>query len=502
MDHFGKYDSVTEEGLLLEYQQIESQLLSFRDENGDLILIVDEDPNSGIIIPYYKNYLLSLITDYCSIVWLAFLARILHFIIDQIKPNSKLKDLITCTTGLLQLNCFTNKVGIDNYGRALTLSVIITYFTYTKYVNLLCKTQKLKHEEKVGNRWPQPFISPMVILTPILINEYFIHVKLLRTNTLLRSILMTLAMKATCQLSSPITGNLSILAYFLHPASCIFGPWHVHLIDLELVNRVSFITLKQQIAKSAKILIQTILILLISDCWLDHIIDRLEYYQESSKLWLPLIIFLRAQQFRCSHYSMCYLTFSLLSLWRDPKDESKICDALRVEWPRSLVQVVVSWNIPMHSWLKVYVFQPSKSYFNSAPLAILLTYLVSSILHGFKFHICAVLLSLGLLTLVEFRFRNKLARQFNACIQAKSCKILPDGHCIAHHTNARPLLVKLVNLVFSAMAILHLSYLGYIFQGDTDQAKYTDALNAWKSLYYYSPILGLTTFIMNSFFNA
>ena len=31
-----------------------------------------------------------------------------------------------------------------------------------------------------------------------------------------------------------------------------------------------------------------------------------------------------------------------------------------IEVPRSLVEVVVSWNIPMHAWLKKYVFKPTR----------------------------------------------------------------------------------------------------------------------------------------------
>ena len=34
-----------------------------------------------------------------------------------------------------------------------------------------------------------------------------------------------------------------------------------------------------------------------------------------------------------------------------------------IEIPRSLVEVVVSWNLPMHSWLKKYVFRQSKKLF-------------------------------------------------------------------------------------------------------------------------------------------
>lgn len=498
MDYFEKNGFVIEEALNLEYEQIESQLLSIRDENGDLMFIVEEDLNSTSIIYLYKDFILTVLFNYCSIVWLAVLTRTLHFIVDLTKPNSDLKDFITCTVGGLQLKLFIDKVGID-HGHILIFSVIVTYFTYVKFVNLLFIRRESQEKNKSSNRWPQSFISPIVILTPILINEYCIHIRLARTNTFLRGILMTLAMKATSQLSTPHIRDLSILSYFLHPASCLFGPWHDCRANSKVLDRSHFTTFKQQIVKSSKLFIQSITILIISDCLLDHLVERVEHYQAFSNLWSPPIVFVRALQFRCSHYSISYLTFSLLSLWADPEDESKICNILKVEWPRSLVQVVISWNIPMHSWLKEYIFEPSRSYFKNTPLAIFITYLVSSILHGFKFHICAVLLSLGFLTLVEFRLRKKLSRRLNICILAKNCKLSPEGNCVSHHmsTSMKSVQAKLVNLLFSILAISHLAYLGYIFKGDTDQASLADALDAWKSLYYYSPILGLVTYIIN-----
>ena len=72
----------------------------------------------------------------------------------------------------------------------------------------------------------------------------------------------------------------------------------------------------------------------------------------------------------------------------------------QIEFPRSLVDVVVAWNIPMHQWLKCYVFQlfinnnnnrkkyrsnfnhnSKKNYYNNIFLAIFFTYFISSYLH-------------------------------------------------------------------------------------------------------------------------
>lgn len=64
------------------------------------------------------------------------------------------------------------------------------------------------------------------------------------------------------------------------------------------------------------------------------------------------------------------------------------------QFPRSLLNVVTNWNIPMHQWLKTYVFKKMRPHFG-AFVAILTTYVASSLLHGLNFQLAAVLLSLG-----------------------------------------------------------------------------------------------------------
>ena len=41
--------------------------------------------------------------------------------------------------------------------------------------------------------------------------------------------------------------------------------------------------------------------------------------------------------------------------------------------PRSLVEVVVSWNLPMHRWLKQYVFKQTRSRLGPGA-AVMMTY--------------------------------------------------------------------------------------------------------------------------------
>ncbi|KFM71392.1 Protein-cysteine N-palmitoyltransferase porcupine, partial [Stegodyphus mimosarum] len=72
---------------------------------------------------------------------------------------------------------------------------------------------------------------------------------------------------------------------------------------------------------------------------------------------------------------------------------SAVVSAFDIEVPRSLVEVVIWWNVPMHFWLKTYVFKTARPLGDF--IAILLTYAASSFLHGLNFQLAAVLLSLG-----------------------------------------------------------------------------------------------------------
>ena len=86
--------------------------------------------------------------------------------------------------------------------------------------------------------------------------------------------------------------------------------------------------------------------------------------------------------------------------------------------PRSLVEVVVSWNLPMHRWLKQYVFKQTRSRLGPGP-AVLMTYLASTLLHGLSGQLAAVLLSLGFYTWVEHSLRDKLSNIMDASIGAR-----------------------------------------------------------------------------------
>lgn len=72
-----------------------------------------------------------------------------------------------------------------------------------------------------------------------------------------------------------------------------------------------------------------------------------------------LIAYRDALSFRASHYFVSYIGSALLVLGGFPLSTSMIVKPLYIEFPHSLVQVVIYWNIPMHYWLKTckYKFQ-------------------------------------------------------------------------------------------------------------------------------------------------
>uniref|UniRef100_A0A8C4Q176 Protein-serine O-palmitoleoyltransferase porcupine n=1 Tax=Eptatretus burgeri TaxID=7764 RepID=A0A8C4Q176_EPTBU len=142
---------------------------------------------------------------------------------------------------------------------------------------------------------------------------------------------------------------------------------------------------------------------------------------------------------------------------------------LNIELPRSMVDVVSSWNIPMSSWLNRYVFKNALQ-LGKLP-AILLTYGASALLHGLSFHLGAVLLSLGLVTYTEHVLRKKLATVLNACVLSRKCT-----ECQHQHKSA--VWVVLINLSFTFLAIFHLAYLGALFDGDGDEE---EVRGSWKS---------------------
>lgn len=458
--------------------------LDYGDSDEDVSLYTSRDLDSTSQLLFYS---MTLISTYGTLVLTVFLTRVLHLLVDLFFAQSKnLRNLITIVLGFYQISNYLKVINVPIFtsGWNLTFLIIPVYVIFALFSR---RSSKLMSNTAAFT----------VITLPIFINEYFIHIEHYTHHTYLRMILMTLSMKLTSQLlSEKATLGLDTAAYFAHPASSICGPWHLNNLNQE--SRISLLVhFKRQIGCAMKNLAMSVLILLTSDMLLDSLIQHLEALENSPLITRMFLVYLYAQQFRFSHFFISYLSMSFLSLWEDTENRTVVSKPLQVEWPRSLVCVVVYWNIPIHKWLKDYIFHRLRSRTNNKPLIIMTTYLVSSILHGFKFHIWSVLFSLGVFTWVEEKFRRQLSSRLDACLLTRECKysdkICSKGHSRTAHNSY---LVKTINFGLRLWAIAQLAYLGYIFRVNTDESSYRDALESWSEMYFCFHIAAFAQWIL------
>lgn len=177
-------------------------------------------------------------------------------------------------------------------------------------------------------------------------------------------------------------------------------------------------------------------------------------------------------------------------------DMSKVARPYFIELPRSLVEVVIYWNVPMHHWLKTYVFKTARNHLGIF-WALLLTYSMSALFHGLNFQLAAVLLSLGFYTFVEYSLRAKLASVFDACILARPC-----SDTCSHKQKACSWFSLSTNLVFGMLTVFHLAYLGIMFDSSSQQQEtgysMIHTLNKWSSLNYASHWVTFVCYVMYS----
>ncbi|KRX20156.1 Protein-cysteine N-palmitoyltransferase porcupine [Trichinella nelsoni] len=192
-----------------------------------------------------------------------------------------------------------------------------------------------------------------------------------------------------------------------------------------------------------------------------------------------------AQSFRTSHYFICFVSQTCALLagfeWHHETNPLHlVVEPLQCEWPRSLVNLVVSWNRPFHSFLKTPVNLMFYNVFQRIKLhghfvAVFGTFCISALLHGYNFQLSAVLLSLGFYSYSEYILREKLARLFQACIRARSC------YCNCTHKRKwfHPL-TMLVNLIFTLLGLFHLTYLGMVYDSGSAEEQGYNALHTIK----------------------
>ncbi|KAL8580153.1 hypothetical protein ACOMHN_043038 [Nucella lapillus] len=283
------------------------------------------------------------------------------------------------------------------------------------------------------------------------------------------------------------------MGYCFHVGTVVFGPW----VSYEEYCR-SLTTEKLPLSLGWLVKVVTsgvlsTLCLLYSTC--------LTHWVILDHAWIWLLAYRDAQSFRFSHYFVSFMSETTAVLsgvgWSLVDGHTQwtlsVSRPHHVEWPRSLVEVVINWNLPMHYWLKTYVFKAARPLGTLA--AVFLTYAASSLLHGLNFQLASVLFSLGFYTYVEFVFREKLSRVFSACVQAKRCK---EG-CDHLYTQRQPIVIA-INSTFFLLSVLHLAYLGLMFDSSSQEEEgYTmeHTLTKWYHLGFLSHKVALGTFIFH-----
>lgn len=258
---------------------------------------------------------------------------------------------------------------------------------------------------------------------------------------------------------------LYFAGYCLSPSTVIFGPWISYNSYLKLLHNSQTVQDWWWIPKSLVAFLIGLMFLTLSTCWTHYIFD--ESFLEHSSQWVPA--YRDALSYRSSHYFVSFLSGATCTI-AGVSSSIRVAEPQHIELPRSLVEVVTHWNIPMHFWLKTYVFKVFRCYGNF--VAIIATYAASSLLHGLNFQLAAVLLSLGLYTYVEHVLRQKLSRVYSSCIQARQCR-----HECGHVHKRSHSGVRLTNLAFGALALVHLTYLGLMFDSTPSIEETVDIRN-------------------------
>ncbi|KAM7350525.1 protein-serine O-palmitoleoyltransferase por [Cochliomyia hominivorax] len=292
---------------------------------------------------------------------------------------------------------------------------------------------------------------------------------------------------------------LTYLGYLLSPASLILGPW------VSLKNYKPDFSVKCQliplILRVMVYLLLAVLFLNLSNCivpWLRQLLR--------AGLWWGT--YLDAFAVRCSHYFVCYLSQATVitasASFSITSSSFVIVNPLAIELPRSLAVAIRNWNIPMHLWLKQNIFNRLRSTKYPYFMALLLTYLVSCLVHGLNYKVHLVLISLSCFSYFENLLRRCLAQVFDACIEATACKQnCKYSNCPRKggYFSSSLLLVRLVNFSFSLIVIIQLSYLGIMLNATSStnsntRSKTTESLlHSWTNMNYLGHLMALTMFV-------
>lgn len=198
--------------------------------------------------------------------------------------------------------------------------------------------------------------------------------------------------------------------------------------------------------------------------------------QESTARWRQTLLAIRWQSHLTSSFRVRWSQLWYLGIFRSIFGSKLVSSS-----------VEVSSLMLMKPFSLADVFHNLKQFgrFN----AILLTYLISSSLHGLNFQLAAVLLSIGVFTFVEFRLRNVLAEILDGCVAANKCNQDSVSSCTKGHKNTPALMwVKMINFAFGIFTVVLLAYLGVLLDTSTEPSavfSWHQNLKKWIDLKFF-----------------
>ncbi|XP_075394836.1 protein-serine O-palmitoleoyltransferase porcupine isoform X1 [Tenrec ecaudatus] len=188
-----------------------------------------------------------------------------------------------------------------------------------------------------------------------------------------------------------VPSPVEFMGYLYFVGTIVFGPWIPFHSYLQAVQgRPLSCRWLQKVARS---LVLALLCLVLSTCVGPYLFpyfipldgDRLLRNKKRKARWLRA--YESAVSFHFSNYFVGFLSEATATLagagFTEEKDHLKwdltVSKPLNVELPRSMVEVVTSWNLPMSYWLNNYVFKNALRLGTFS--AVLVTYAASALLH-------------------------------------------------------------------------------------------------------------------------
>jgi porcupine-like protein len=181
--------------------------------------------------------------------------------------------------------------------------------------------------------------------------------------------------------SCPLPSVIRYLTYSIFPATTIFGPYVTYNEHVKYTQRTSLSM--NWFFHVIRSLTFSLICLSFSSCFFVFLFE-----DNSWNKWLTA--YSSASSFRFSHFFVSLLSecstimsglgYSVKSDGHVSWKGFRVVYPLDVEIPRSMGSLVTSWNIPMHHFLKNYVFKPTLVRLNYIG-AFFFTFLTSALLH-------------------------------------------------------------------------------------------------------------------------